>query len=201
MTRQMEFMERLCDEKFAARDRALNIALATMDRRLDAINEVRNALSDQANRFLSRDEYLAAHASLVRDVDATRIDLSKYAVRVDEYDKTSSVERAQLDKRLDAMTEFRAQLKDQAATLISRSEVAALIEGLVTDVRRLEIAAGQKAGRDDSAAAFDRMDVRLKLVESKLATWDGRLWALGTIFLMINIFVSWWLSGIHVPRP
>jgi hypothetical protein len=198
---RLGYFEKILDEKFSARDLALSVALTAMDRRLDGMNEFRDALRDQASRFLPREEYLAAHSAIAHDMDGARIALSKYAVRVDEYDKTSSVERAQLDKRLDAMNEFRAQLKDQAATLMTRSETEALIAGLLSDVRRLEIAAGQKAGRDDTYAAFDRIDTRMKLVEAKLATWDGRLWALGTVFLMINIFVSWWLSGIHMSHP
>lgn len=193
----LAFLERLFDEKFSARDRALTVALATMDVRLDGMNEIRDALRDQTALFVTREEYLTAHATVVRNTEAMRIDLSTSVVRVEQSDRASAVERAQLDKRLDAMNEFRLQLKDQAATLISRSEVAALIGSLQADVKRLEIAAGEKAGRDDSIDAFDRIDVRLKLVEGKLATWDGRLCALGTIFLMINIFVSWWLSGLH----
>jgi hypothetical protein len=196
----MAFLERLFDEKFSARDRALTVALTTMDVRLDGMNEIRDALRDQSAQFVTRDEYLTAHAAVVRNTEAMRIDLSTNAVRVEQSDRAAAVERAQLDKRLDALNEFRVQLKDQAATLISRSEVTVLISGLQADVKRLEIAAGEKAGRDESAAAFDRADVRLKLVEGKLATWDGRLWALGTIFLMINIFVSWWLSGIRLPH-
>jgi hypothetical protein len=196
----MAFLERLFDEKFSARDRALTVALTTMDVRLDGMNEIRDALRDQSAQFVTRDEYLTAHAAAVRNTEAMRIDLSTNAVRVEQSDRAAAVERAQLDKRLDALNEFRVQLKDQAATLISRSEVTVLISGLQADVKRLEIAAGEKAGRDESAAAFDRADVRLKLVEGKLATWDGRLWALGTIFLMINIFVSWWLSGIRLPH-
>ncbi len=185
------------EEKINARDRALTVAMATMDVRLDSMNEFRNTLRDQAAMFVTRDEYLTAHAAVVRNTEAMRIDLSTSVVRVEQADRAAAVERAQLDKRLDAMNEFRLQLKDQAATLISRSEITALVGSLQADVKRLEIAASEKAGRDDSAAAFDRIDVRLKLVEGKLATWDGRLWALGTIFLMINIFVSWWLSGLH----
>jgi hypothetical protein len=169
-----------------------------MDTRLDGMNEFRNTLRDQAAQFVTRDEYLTGHAAVVRNTEIMRIDLSTSVVRVEQSDRASAVERAQLDKRLDALNEVRVQLKDQTATLISRSEVTVLIGGLQADVRRLEIAAGEKAGRDDSTASFDRIDVRLKLVEGKLATWDGRLWALGSIFLMINIFVSWWLSGIHV---
>jgi len=127
-------------------------------------------------------------------------DGSMRAAPATQSDRAAAVERAQRDKRLDALNEFRVQLKDQAAILISRCEVNTVISGLQADVRRLEIAAGEKAGRDDSAASFDRIDVRLKLVEGNLATWDGRLWALGSIFLMMNNFVSWRLSGIHGPH-
>lgn len=200
LNHRLEFVERLSDEKFIARDRALSVVLTAMDKRLDGMNEFRDTLRDQAGRFMQREEYQAAQAAIARDVDAARIDLSKYAVRVDEFDKTSSVERGQLEKRLDGMNEFRMQLKDQAATFMTRHETDALVKGIAADVRRLEIAEGEKAGRDDSAASFDRIDARMKLVEAKLATWDGRLWALGTMFLLVNIFVSWWLSGVHVPH-
>jgi hypothetical protein len=197
MNTHLDFLERLFIEKFNARDRALTVAMTAMDVRLDSMNEFRNTLRDQAALFVTRDEYLTAHAAVVRNIESMRIELSTSVVRIEQSDRASAVERAQLDKRLDAMNEFRLQLKDQAATLMSRSEVTALFIGLQEDVKRLEIAASEKAGRDDSAAAFDRIDIRLKLVEGKLATWDGRLWALGTIFLLINIFVSWWLSGLH----
>jgi hypothetical protein len=201
MNTHLDFLERLFIEKFNARDRALTVAMTAMDVRLDSMNEFRNTLRDQAALFVTRDEYLTAHAAVVRNIESMRIELSTSVVRIEQSDRASAVERAQLDKRLDAMNEFRLQLKDQAATLMSRSEVTALFIGLQEDVKRLEIAASEKAGRDDSAAAFDRIDIRLKLVEGKLATWDGRLWALGTIFLLINIFVSWWLSGLHgAPR-
>jgi hypothetical protein len=195
---KIEFLERLMEEKINARDRALTVAMATMDTRLDGMNEFRDTLRDQSAQFVTRDEYQTGHAAVVRNAEVMRIDLSTSAVRIEQTDRAAAVERAQLDKRLDALNDFRVQLKDQAETQISRSEVTVLIASLQTDVRRLEIAGGEKAGRDDSVAAFDRIDLRLKVVEGKLATWDGRLWALGSIFLMINIFVSWWLSGIRL---
>ena len=37
----MAFLERLFEEKFDARDRALTVALATMDVRLEGMNEIR----------------------------------------------------------------------------------------------------------------------------------------------------------------
>ena len=197
---RLAFNERLSDEKFIARDRALNVALRSLENRLDGMNEFREALREQTLRYMPRDEFLSAHSLIVHDMDTVRLDLSRYSVRVDESDKTSSVERAQLNKRLDALNDFRTQLKDQAAAFITRNEVETVTGSIAADVRRLEIAASEKANRDDSIAAFDRLDVRMKVVEAKLATWDGRMWALGTVFLMINIFVSWWLSGVHLPH-
>ena len=111
----MAFLERLFAEKFDARDRALTVALATMDVRLEGMNEIRNSLRDQSALFVTRDEYVTAHAAVVRNTEAMRIELSTSVVRVEQADRASAVERAQLDKRLDAMNEFRLQLKDQAA--------------------------------------------------------------------------------------
>ena len=121
LVERLVYVERLLEEKFTARDRALSVALTAMDRRLDGMNEFRDALRDQASRFLPREEYIAAHGAMVRNMDIARIELSKYAVHVDEYDKTSSVERAQLEKRLDSMNEFRQQLKGGDADITHRS--------------------------------------------------------------------------------
>ena len=69
---RLAFLEQLTAEKFVARDRALSVALAAMDRRLDGMNEFRDALRDQAARFLPREEYLAAHAAIAHDIDTAR---------------------------------------------------------------------------------------------------------------------------------
>ena len=148
----MAFLERLFAEKFDARDRALTVALATMDVRLEGMNEIRNSLRDQSALFVTRDEYVTAHAAVVRNTEAMRIELSTSVVRVEQADRASAVERAQLDKRLDAMNEFRLQLKDQAATLISRSEVTTLIREPAGGCQ----AAGDRGGRKGGPRRFDR---------------------------------------------
>jgi hypothetical protein len=104
---KIEFLERSIEEKINARDRAM----ATMDTRLDGMNEFRDTLRDQSAQFVTRDEYLTGHAGVVRNADAMRIDLSTSAVRIEPSDRAAVMERAQFDKRLDALNEFRVQLQ------------------------------------------------------------------------------------------
>jgi dihydroxyacid dehydratase/phosphogluconate dehydratase len=85
--------------------------MATMDTRLDGMNEFRDTLRDQSAQFVTRDEYLTGHAGVVRNADVMRIDLSTSAVRIEQSDRAAAMERAQLDKRLDALNEFRVQLQ------------------------------------------------------------------------------------------
>jgi hypothetical protein len=249
--------EKLVDEKFRARDLALTVAIQSLDKRLDSMNAFREALHDQTNTFLPRSEYHAAHGSLVHVIDGMRIELSRYAVRVEEFDRAASVERAQLDKRLDSMDEFRAQTKDQAATFVvrgeylvahksvqqvadqtrvdlsrcavrvdefdraglvergkldkrldamdefrtqskdqaaqfaTRTELAGRSSAMMDDIKKLEASTATMVRKEDQ----DKADTRTVTIENKLANWEGRLWALSAGFLMINVFVSWYLSG------
>jgi hypothetical protein len=96
---KFEFLERLFEEKINARDRALTVAMATMDTRLDGMNEFRNTLRDQSAQFVTRDEYLTGHSAVVRNAEVMRIDLSTSVVRIEQTDRAAAVERAQLDKR------------------------------------------------------------------------------------------------------
>lgn len=195
---RLEFIDRLYTERFAARDLALTMAVTSMEKRLDSMNQFREALRDQAARYFTRDEYAAGHATVVEAVAAVQVSLSAYVVRVDEIDKTSAIDRAQLEKRLETMNEFRAAMKDQAGTFVTRSEVDAFIAVRDADIKRIEIKLVDLVPRVDIEGADARLDARLKSVETKLATWDGRLWALGTVFLLVNVFVSWFLSQGHV---
>jgi len=314
MDKNTEYNPELINEKFTARDLALTVALATLNKRLDGMNEFRDALKDQGNTFMPRVEYSSGHDSLVRSVDQLRLDVVTYATKVEAFDKSSSIDRSQLDRRLEGMNEFRAQLKDQAATFVTRSEYTAAHDALVTlfnqlkdqitlcvtrvenngahetltelynqlrdqsvnflsrgeytssheavvklndQVRldlisynakvdaydkatavvrsqldklltgvdefrgqmkdqintyatRVEMTAKMDSIQTDtkrnelkvagltSRADFDKLEDRSTKAEARLATWDGRLWALGTIFLLVNIFVSWFLSTGHV---
>jgi hypothetical protein len=185
--------EKLIDEKFRARDLALVVALETLNKRLDGMNEFREALRDQNSRYVARTEYLTTHEALTRSYDQLRIEVTAAGVRVEQTDKAASVDRASLDKRLDAVNEFRVQLRDQTSTFLIRNEYLTAHEAMASDIRRLELSAVGSIGKED----HEKLEDRVKNNETQLANWNGRMWALGTVFLLVNVFVSWYLSAMH----
>jgi hypothetical protein len=185
--------EKLIDEKFRARDMALIVALETLNKRLDGMNEFREALRDQNSRYVARTEYLTTHEALTRSHDQLRIEVTAAGVRVEQSDKAASVDRASLDKRLDAVNEFRVQLRDQTSTFLIRNEYLTAHEAMASDIRRLELNAVGSIGKED----HEKLEDRVKNNETQLANWNGRMWALGTVFLLVNVFVSWYLSAMH----
>jgi hypothetical protein len=48
---------------------AVKAALTSADKRLEGMNEFRKTLSDQAAKFIIRDEYYAAHQALIDKID------------------------------------------------------------------------------------------------------------------------------------
>lgn len=65
-------VERLLNERINAANKAVEIALANNDQRLGGMNEFRDALKDQASRFVTRDEIGLMLAPLLRDVQGLR---------------------------------------------------------------------------------------------------------------------------------
>lgn len=108
----------LLEEKFRARDLALSVAVGALDKRLDGMNEFREALQDQTRTFATRDVL----DTMTLALNQLRIDMSRYSTRMEELDKAAALDRAQLDRRLELMNEFRSQLKDQAAGFYTRGE-------------------------------------------------------------------------------
>jgi hypothetical protein len=96
------------------------------------------------------------------------------------------------------MNEFRSQLKDQAANFVFRQELEPRISGLVDDIRRLELAGTAMARLSDVTAALERENERLKLIEGKINNWDGRVWALGVVFLVVNGLLSWLFANLNI---
>ncbi len=68
---------------------ALHVAVQSADKRLDTMNEFRSALSDQAARFLTRDEFDQAHAALVAIVSRLDIATSSYPSKIDTLNQFS----------------------------------------------------------------------------------------------------------------
>ena len=96
-----------------------------------------------------------------------------------------------LDKRLSEITDVRNGFNGQLSMLLPKAEYNARHDTLAADLRRVENAVGTLVSKSD----FEKVETRMGISETRLATWDGRLWALGSIFLFLNIVVSWMLSG------
>lgn len=61
LTEKIDGLERYVDEKFSAQALAVDMARNTMDKRLDGMNEFREALRDQASKMMTRSEYAVNH--------------------------------------------------------------------------------------------------------------------------------------------
>jgi hypothetical protein len=71
------------EERLDAGDRARDVALAAMDRRLDSMNEFRNTLRDQQNTFLRTDQYSMSHENLAQQIAIVRSDLTALRIKVE----------------------------------------------------------------------------------------------------------------------
>ncbi len=65
---RIHFLERFILEKFKSSEEALRVALDAANKRLDTMNEFRQALNDQNSTFLTKDEFQAAYHPLVEKV-------------------------------------------------------------------------------------------------------------------------------------
>jgi uncharacterized Ntn-hydrolase superfamily protein len=65
-------LERLVNEQVIALDKATVIAKDNMERRLDSMNEFREALRDTQARFLTSQEFDNAHAQVMTDIKMLR---------------------------------------------------------------------------------------------------------------------------------
>jgi hypothetical protein len=91
---QFRDLVRHLDERFESQQAMVQAALVqqkeqvvtaqvAMEKRLDALNELRALVADQQRTFVSRPEYDAAHAALVEKVDAlaARVDTAEGSSR------------------------------------------------------------------------------------------------------------------------
>ena len=72
------------DKSLEARDKALEVAYNTLDRRLDGMNEFRNALRDQGFSFLSKAEYAVFKEGLEADIRSLRESRAELAGKADQ---------------------------------------------------------------------------------------------------------------------
>lgn len=182
------------EQRFLAQEKAILKAENSMIDRFSSVNEFRGTLQDQAATFLSR----AEHSVLERQVDSLRVEFAAFTTGATAYERQASVERGQLDKRLENMNEFRSQLKDQAATFLTRNESVVIEASMRGEINRLNELVIKSVPRQENQAVHDRTDQRIKALEENRANLDGKMWAFGGIFTIANIVLSWWLSSSHV---
>ena len=65
-----ETFKEYVDQGNLSRDDAIRVALATLDRRLEGMNEFRKSLSDLSNRFVTIDMYDSEHKALEAKMEA-----------------------------------------------------------------------------------------------------------------------------------
>ena len=72
------------DTSLEARDKALEVACDNLDRRLEAMNEIRNALRDQSMLFLTKAEYNVFKETLEADIRSLRESRAELAGKADQ---------------------------------------------------------------------------------------------------------------------
>ena len=83
---QLKAHDRLNDTRFTSIERAVEVASAQMDKRLDGMNEFRNTLKDQASKFITRDEFLASHDKNLSDIRELRESRAELAGKASQKD-------------------------------------------------------------------------------------------------------------------
>ena len=61
-------LEKLCETQFKNADQAIDLASRMMEKRLDGMNEFREALREQSTKMLTRSEYEIGHDRVVYDI-------------------------------------------------------------------------------------------------------------------------------------
>ena len=125
--------------KISSLEKATTVAAGLMEKRLESMNEFRAQLKDQAGTFVPRNEYDSQQHRLNEDVRILR-----------ETRASSEVSAAMLEKRLESMNEFRAQLKDQAGTFFTRNEHSTYMTSVEKDLRILRESKANLEGKATS---------------------------------------------------
>jgi hypothetical protein len=191
-------LEALSNERHHSNQTEINKAFESLNKRLEGMNEFRESLKDQAAMFLPRIEWQTVSATRDRDVQNLRIEVATLATHTRQTEVSATAEREGMNRRLELMNEFRQQIKDQAGTFLPRAESDARYDAGKATLIRLELMIQELISRKEIDLLSQQTDARMKLLETKLSNWDGRLWAFGVAFTLLNIVVSWGLSSIRL---
>jgi predicted Zn-dependent peptidase len=90
-----------------------------------------------------------------------------FEVRILALEKATTLAANNMEKRLESMNEFRSQLKDQAATFMSRAEFDSVIQMLKADINLLKESKALLQG------AASQKSVTVSFIFSVIATFFG----------------------------
>lgn len=71
------------------------------------------------------------HLAVLRDIEALR---REFNIAIQNQQKQIEIAKAELDRRLEGMNEFRAQLDQQTREFMSRGEIGLVVEGIRRDI-------------------------------------------------------------------
>ena len=96
-----------------------------------------------------------------------------------------------MNARLHVMNEFRQALMDQRSEFLTRKEYDIHHDNLIADLKKAE-SEHEKFVRHDTITALKK---QADFSTTKLATWDGRVWAIGIVFVVLQLIVGWDFGG------
>ncbi len=82
LVERIEQLEKRMLDKFESANMAIAKAESATEKRFEGVNEFRAQLSDQAARFITRDELAAMESKLVGLLERTRMDVEALAKRL-----------------------------------------------------------------------------------------------------------------------
>ena len=175
-------------------DKDITINRSQIEKQSDDLKNLQNQIKDQIALYLTRDMYTTAHGDLVKNIERISLDLSKYILLLESYDKTANVVRAQLEKRVDILDNVYNTLKDQSASFILRNEHTSVYNSIDADIKRITADQTQMINR----SMLEIFEKRIKFLEEKIANWEGRFYVVGIGFFILNALITWYISSGHL---
>jgi hypothetical protein len=105
LTREMQCFRELTEQRDETRMEALRVALAANEKRLDAMNEIRQALSDQSGRMVTRQESESAIDVVAERLEQNRVSLeTRLEVVTKPLAERMEQNRVSMEARIESIT-------------------------------------------------------------------------------------------------
>ena len=134
---RFEATEKLYDLRVRELDEKTKLAKDSMELRLQAMNEFRETLRDQAGRLLGRDEYVTEHSRLTHDINQIRDnfkDRFSECVAQNEFKLEAKTIHSELQLFRDFMISMRAIASQKSVYVTLIIAVAALLIALLDGI-------------------------------------------------------------------